>query len=558
MPTSLTPLALGAVVLWFSIRFLRCGQRERGLPPGPPTIPFLGNLHLLPDGGKFHLKFMEWSQEYGDIFSIKLASSTMVVLSSATAIKQVVDKQGWAASSRPPNELARLAAGGFHILFAPDTARLRKLRTTIARFLAPQNSLKRVPVLAAESTQLLHELMNQPENFSDSIRRQIYWKITMYGQRVSSFASPQVKTFYKILHQFLHILVPGVYPPIDLLPTLKYIPEFCAPWIPACRRSKSELASFHTKLSAAAKEGSKKLDGELPESFMDLISNMGLSQEEFPVFSYGGFTLVEAGSDTVAAFLLSLVLILALHPEHQERARREVESVVGSTRLPELDDFERMPFVNALIKEAIRIRPSFPIGAPHYTTDEIHASPALMFGTPFNTSPITVQELHPSEEHHRHPEHMYDAVSSASTIMNHILITASDSVFHNPDIFEDPDVFNPDRFIQSQYGTRPGMDADFRDNFLFGGGRRICPGQYAATAMMQLTTMRLLWAFEFRSAVDAQTGKPLTRKLDCYAPEFVVMPYPFKCAIELHRGECQGIITQAFKDARNLLACYEH
>ncbi|KAJ7512022.1 cytochrome P450 [Mycena galericulata] len=523
MPTSLTPLALGAVVLWFSIRFLRCGQRERGLPPGPPTIPFLGNLHLLPDGGKFHLKFMEWSQEYGDIFSIKLASSTMVVLSSATAIKQVVDKQGWAASSRPPNELARLAAGGFHILFAPDTARLRKLRTTIARFLAPQNSLKRVPVLAAESTQLLHEFMNQPENFSDSIRRYTHSNamITIYGQRVSSFTTPHIQKFYKILHQFLHILMPGVYPPIDLLPVLKYLPEFCAPWIPACRRSDSELTAFHAKFSAAAKERSKNPNGELPESFMDYISNMGLSQEEFPIFSYGGFTLVEAGSDTAAAFLISLILILALHPEHQERAGREVESVVGSTRLPELDDFERMPFVNALIKEVIRIRPSFPIGVPHYTTDEIHYKNYVL---PKNTT----------------------------------IILNTYSVFHNSDIFEDPDVFNPDRFIQSQYGTRPGMDADFRDNFLFGGGRRICPGQYAATAMMQLTTMRLLWAFEFRSAVDAQTGKPLTRKLDCYAPAFVVMPYPFKCAIELRRGERQGIITQAFKDARNLLACYEH
>jgi hypothetical protein len=52
-----------------------------------------------------------------------------------------------------------------------------------------------------------------------------------------------------------------------------------------------------------------------------------------------------------------------------------------------------------------------------------------------------------------------------------VLFYAADALFHDPDIFEDPELFNPDRFLNSEHGTRPGMDTDFRDNFLFGGGR---------------------------------------------------------------------------------------
>ncbi|KAJ6571782.1 cytochrome P450 [Mycena capillaripes] len=525
-------ILLCALVLVCSAYLLGIGRREGNLPPGPPTIPLLGNLHLLPNN---FCRFTEWSRKYGeDIISIKIGSSTMVVLSSPTAIKEMVDKQGWSASSRPPNYLAELAAGGYHILFAPDTALLRNLRKTIARFFSPSNAVNRVPVQAAESTQLLYELMTQPEIFSHSLRRYTHSiaMITIYGQRVSSCASPEMQGFYQaqpatqMLHRFLHILLPGVYPPIDLVPALKYLPERWAPWLAACRRSKSEMASFRFAHSRAAEARAAKHDDDGPakgDCFMSSISKMGLSPKE-----YTGFTLVEAGSDTSAAYLLSLVLILAVYPEHQERARREIEDVVGTARLPDLADFKHMPFVDALIKEVIRIRPIFPIGVPHFTAEEIRASFFCLLSVSRNFTLLQYKN--------------YVVPKDTTVVLN------TYSVFHDPDIFEEPELFNPDRFMQSEHGTRTGMDTDFRDNYLFGGGRRICPGQHVARATMQLTTMRLIWAFAFSSAVDATTGRP----------EFVVMPYPFKCAIQLRSSEQRDIIMQAFKDAESLLQRYEH
>ncbi|KAJ7145384.1 cytochrome P450 [Mycena crocata] len=524
MAPSLTPFLLGLAILGCVWYVLKLSQRERGLPPGPPTIAILGNLHLFPKSGGLHLKFTEWSKEYGDIVSLKMGTGIVVVLSSPTAIKEVVDKRGWVASSRPENHLAGLAVGGYHLLFAPDTPRLRNLRKSIARFFSPQNSLNRMPILSAECSQLLHELMVHPETFSDSIRRYTHSlaMISVYGQRVASIPSPQMQRFYKMLHEFLHILVPGVYPPIDAFPALKHLPERWAPWLAACRRSKSAMAGFHAEVSAAAEAHLEKQPSEVPdECFMSCILRMNLPAEELQVLSYTGVPLVEAGSDTSAAFLLSLVLILALYPEYQERASKEIESVVGTTRLPELTDFKNTPFIGALIKEVIRIRPTFPLGIPHSTTSEIRYKDYIV---PKNTT----------------------------VFMN------TYAIFHNPDIFDDPDAFNPERFLQSEYGTRPGMDTDFRDNFSFGGGRRICPGQYIANATMQLTTMRLIWAFRFGSARDAKTGLPLTRDLDFYASEFLVMPHPFQCTIEPRNGERREIVIQAFQDVKVVLGRYEH
>ncbi|KAJ7097682.1 hypothetical protein C8R44DRAFT_643194, partial [Mycena epipterygia] len=95
---------------------------------------------------------------------IKIGSGTMVVLSSATAIKQVIDAHGWAGSCRPGNYIAELCGSGgeFNLLFTNDSPRLRDLRRLLARLLSPQNSLKYLPVQAAESTLLLHDLMSNP------------------------------------------------------------------------------------------------------------------------------------------------------------------------------------------------------------------------------------------------------------------------------------------------------------------------------------------------------------------------------------------------------------
>jgi len=45
-------------------RLLQIGSRPKDYPPGPPTIPILGNLHLMPKENN-HVQFKKWAEEYG-------------------------------------------------------------------------------------------------------------------------------------------------------------------------------------------------------------------------------------------------------------------------------------------------------------------------------------------------------------------------------------------------------------------------------------------------------------------------------------------------------------
>ena len=65
---------------------------------------------------------------------------------------------------------------------------------------------------------------------------------------------------------------------------------------------------------------------------------------------------------TVSA-LGSFFLAMVLHPEVQERARHELDKVIGPDRLPTFDDFGSVPYIDALIKETLRWHPIVPLGA---------------------------------------------------------------------------------------------------------------------------------------------------------------------------------------------------
>lgn len=64
--------------------------------------------------------------------------------------------------------------------------------------------------------------------------------------------------------------------------------------------------------------------------------------------------MLEAGSDTSASYLQNATQLFIMHPEVQEKARLELDRVVGPDRLPNTNDLKNLPYIQAVIKEAGR------------------------------------------------------------------------------------------------------------------------------------------------------------------------------------------------------------
>lgn len=114
MSVSIFAAVIGLLALVLH-RLSKIGQRPADYPPGPPTLPLIGNLHLMPKE-KGHLQFQKWAEEYGPVYSLILGTKIMIVLSSDQAIKDLLDKRSNIYSSRPDMYLGQVVSGNNRML----------------------------------------------------------------------------------------------------------------------------------------------------------------------------------------------------------------------------------------------------------------------------------------------------------------------------------------------------------------------------------------------------------------------------------------------------------
>lgn len=176
-------LATLAVVVYGIVRLLRVGRRPANYPPGPPTLPLIGNLHqVLPQSNSFanneipprdnHLQFQKWAKEYGPIYSLKLGTKTMIVLSSDQAVKDLLDKKSNIYSSKPDLYVsAELISGGYRMLFMKYDQTWRMFRKMCHSLLNVQTAKTYVPYQVLENKQMLNDMLDSPDDFVNHLRR---------------------------------------------------------------------------------------------------------------------------------------------------------------------------------------------------------------------------------------------------------------------------------------------------------------------------------------------------------------------------------------------------
>ncbi|HLY26106.1 MAG TPA: cytochrome P450 [Aggregatilineales bacterium] len=176
----------------------------------------------------------------------------------------------------------------------------------------------------------------------------------------------------------------------------------------------------------------------------DLLSMLLLAADEAHTMSDNevrdeALTLFSAGHETTANTLAWTWLLLSQHPEVERKLAEEVRRVLGQ-RSPGLADLSKLPYVEMVIKEALRLHP------PAY---------ALVRET--------IQEV---------------TIGGYRIPVGNIVMVSQHVLHRDPRFFEQPDKFMPERFAADTPNPFPRYAY-----FPFGAGPRICTGQ--ALAMME-------------------------------------------------------------------------
>ncbi|CAN6174471.1 unnamed protein product [Urochloa humidicola] len=167
--------------------------------------------------------------------------------------------------------------------------------------------------------------------------------------------------------------------------------------------------------------------------------------------------LIIGATDTSANTMEWALSELLKNPKILAKATEELNSVIGLDRLATERDLPDLPYIEAILKETMRVHPASPMLAPHLAREDTRVDG-------------------------------YDILAGTVVFVNMW------GIGRDPAVWDAPEEFRPERFLESKIDMR-GQDFELLP---FGSGRRMCPGYSLALRVMALGLANLIHGFAWR------------------------------------------------------------
>ncbi|KAJ7320876.1 cytochrome P450 [Mycena albidolilacea] len=501
-------LAIGCIAstaaLAAAFVFLGGGKlRRRPLPPGPRPLPLIGNVFDIPRSNAWE-RFIEWKDLYGEVVYISILGRSIVLLNSVKSTTDLLEKRAPSYSDRPQFPLIKVGHQ-WNFGFKPYGREWQSLRRT---FTSQYNSMATLRSFydahRASATTFLLNVLHKPEELSNHMRirgAQVIFEVT-YGISVQSWDDTLVQTAEAVMDVVSIALYPSMWI-INPISILNSFPRWLGGGIVAARvrRWQADLENLRNAPFEVVKK-SLATGTAKPCFTANLLQELETSSEnnmnEGIIRDTAAIALGAAYETTFAAGEVFLLAMLLNEPV-QGSAQREIDSVVGSDRLPDFIDRERLPFVTAVMKEVLRWHPPAPTGIPHELThDDMYEGMFLPAG---------------------------------SIVMANIW-----GLLHDPTMYPDPFTFDPSRFIRDGK-----LDCTKNDpsRFVFGFGRRACPGRLFTEDSLWLMIAQFLAVY---SISPPSNGGPPPKA--AFTSGAISRPLPFKHVVRPRSQAAQNLLTQ--------------
>ncbi|GMY14148.1 cytochrome P450 93A3-like [Fagus crenata] len=459
-------ISLVSIILVRFIIFTR-NKTKGSVPPSPLALPIIGHLHLL--APLPHQALHKLSNRYGPLIHLFLGSVPCVVASSPEMAKEFLKTHKTSFSNQPQMAaklcMSKLLGGQTLDQFLPVR---REEITTFLQFI-----LKKAE--ASEAVDVGGELMRVSNNI---ISRMTMSQRCSQNENEADKLTKLVKATAELTGKFNLSDYIWFCKNLDLQGFGKRLKEVRDGFDSMMERIIKEHEEERKK--EAKMDGGHAIMKDLLHILLDISedksSEMRLTRENIKAFVLDIFA---AGTDTSAITTEWALAELINHPNVIEKARQELDSVVGKKRLVEESDIMNLLYLQAIIKETLRLH---------------------------LTGPVIVREL---SEHYIIGDY---EISPKTRLLVNVWAIGRD-----PKHWENPLEFRPDRFISKEGCGKNQLDVRGQHFHLlpFGSGRRGCPGTSLALQVVQTTLATLIQCFEWKVSggegiVDMEEGPGIT------------------------------------------------
>ncbi|KAJ0424006.1 cytochrome P450 [Aspergillus carlsbadensis] len=424
---------------------------------------------------------------------------TLVIIHDREAAREILEINSGRTAGRPTMVMANKLCGYEDIILCQDyNPTFRRARKFLHRALGSKSSAAEFRgVQEAGVHRQLVRALNEPEKWLEHFKTTAGSTVLKmaYGYTTTPSTSkpdPLVSLIDKMMTEFSLAAVPMAWA-VDIIPALQHLPD----WFPGTafkatartwRKSIQACAYIPYRFAQRQIASGKNEPSYVSKLIAELAAENGgvLKAEDERAIIWTAASLYGAAADTTVIALSAWTLAMLRFPDVQRKAQGEIDRVIGTGRLPTIDDREKLPYVDALVKETLRWWPIAPMGFPHTATEDITYKG---YGIPKGS----------------------------------FLLPAVWWFLHDPDVYADPEVFDPDRYLAPRNEPDPAGDA-------FGYGRRVCAGRWFADESLFLQVALSLAVFSIQKAVG-EDGEEVD--VDHVKPKPGVLMYPteFACRV---------------------------
>ncbi|XP_034710717.1 cytochrome P450 89A2-like [Vitis riparia] len=457
------------------------------LPPGPIRVPLIGNFIW------FGISFSDVEStlrnvhdKYGPIIALQFGSRLAVFISTNSLAHQALIQNGAIFSDRPHSQptYAVISRNGHNVSCAHYGPTWRLLRRNLTlEILHPS----RIRLYSHARKWALEILKSRLQCHSESVPVMDHFLYTMFCLLVfmcfgCKLDEGHIQEIGSVVHRLTASFIS--FQPLNFWPMVGKI-LFRKRWrefLQICKDEEEVLIPLirgrqrlNHDMQRKQKQDSNDLSSSSKDyfiSYVDTLLDLQLPDEKRKLNEGEIVSLCSeflgAGTDTTSTALQWIMANLVKYPHIQVKLFEEIMGVVGvGEKEVKEEDLQKMPYLKAVILEGLRRHPPGHFVSPHSVTQDVVLDGYII---------------------------------PKNTIVNFMVA----EIGRNPNVWEDPMEFKPERFLNKNGDGDGGEVFDITGSseikmMPFGAGRRMCPGYGLAMLHLEYFVANLVWSFEWKA-----------------------------------------------------------